>query len=75
MSLIQWTAFLAVRATGAWSAEQYEDVAAPYRLLVLSPVGGWGIWFTLHWFARRSTRRDVTDSSGGDTGSGDRLEV
>ena len=72
-SLIQWTAFLGFRAGGLWDAATYEQVAAPYRLLVLSPVGGWGIWFTMHWFARRSIRRANTTSVSRTTGSGDRL--
>jgi hypothetical protein len=59
-SLIQWTVFLALRASGVWDADDYETIAAPYRLLVLSPVGGWGIWFSVHWFSRRQIRRLAT---------------
>ena len=73
-ALIQWTAFLAFRAANVWDAAEYERVAAPLRLLVLSPVGGWGIWFTMHWFARRSARNSTSTISGGaGTGSGGRL--
>ena len=73
VSLIQWTVFLGFRAGGLWDANTYEKVAAPYRLLVLSPVGGWGIWFTMHWFARRSVRNKATTRASSITGSGDRL--
>ena len=73
-SLIQWTAFIAMRAGGLWDAQTYERVAAPYRLLVLSPFGGWGIWFTMHYFARRSIRRNSATGGGGATAlSGDKL--
>ena len=73
VSLIQWTVFLGFRAGGLWDATTYEQIAAPYRLLVLSPVGGWGIWFTMHWFARRNIRRANTTRASCTTGSGDRL--
>lgn len=66
-SLVQWTAFLVFRASGWWDAADYERVAAPYRLLVLSPVGGWGVWFTAHWFARRGTRRDPATTGSGES--------
>lgn len=76
-ALIQWTAFLGIRASGAWDAAQYERMAAPLRLLVLSPVGGWGIWFTMHYFARRSVRKTnpttITVSGEATTASGGRL--
>ena len=71
--LIQWTAFLAIRASGEWSAAEYERMAAPLRILVLSPIGGWGVWFTMHWFARRSVRNKVTTGGGTGTDSGGRL--
>ena len=72
-SLIQWTAFLTVRAGGWWDAETYERIAAPYRLLVLSPLGGWGIWFTMHYFSRclirtRTTTGDDATTEGGKLG-------
>ena len=74
VSLIQWTVFLGFRAGGLWDANTYEKVAAPYRLLVLSPVGGWGIWFTMHYFARRNVRRNTATPSVGATAlSGDKL--
>ena len=73
VSLIQWTVFLGFRAGGLWDATTYEQIAAPYRLLVLSPVGGWGIWFTMHWFARRNIRRANTTRAITNPGSGDRL--
>lgn len=72
-ALIQWTTFLILRASGYWDATTYERVVAPYRLLTLSPLGGWGIWFTMHWFARRKTRRLATLGEVGNADRGDRL--
>ena len=71
--LIQWTVFLAVRASGVWDAAEYERMAAPLRILVLSPIGGWGIWFTMHAFARRSIRNKATVGGVTSTVSGGRL--
>ena len=73
VALVQWTTFLGIRASGYWSAAEYERMAAPLRVLVLSPIGGWGIWFTMHWFARRSVRNSVTDGGGTGTDSGAKL--
>ena len=55
-SLVQWSCFVTMRALGVWTLAEYEAVVGPYRLLVFSPIGAWGVIFTAHWFLRRSVR-------------------
>ena len=65
LALVQWTLFLVLRVSLTWTPDQYEKMAGPLRLLVLSPLGGWGVWFTMHGFSRRSVRRRSTTTLSG----------